>query len=149
MHAKHSAHPHAGESQPLGYSIQLMNNSATFLMFNSVSEKLLTHALCQLPIAFITLLSPLWEKMKCCCMFEVWSLQNNFVSSGNSYLLFLLAYWNHAILDLIGLCKGACVCFHKAQTHALVKIPFVLCCKCPVEGGKVGKILQKLAWASS
>lgn len=54
MRAKHSAHPHAGECQPLGYSFQLMNNSDTFLMFNSVSEKLLTHALCQLPIAFIT-----------------------------------------------------------------------------------------------
>jgi len=59
-HAKHSAHPRARESQPQsGYPIKLINNSATFLMFNSDLEKLLTHAFCQLLIAFIPLLSPL------------------------------------------------------------------------------------------
>lgn len=106
MHAKRSAHSHAGESQPLGYPIQLMNNSAASLMFNSVSEKLLTRALCQLPIASITLLSPLWEEMKCCLkrdhyettMSAMWAIPTC------SFLLIGI------ILDLTGLCKSACVC---------------------------------------
>lgn len=64
-----------------------MNSAATFLMFNSASEKLLTHAFCQLPFAFITFLSPFWDKVWCCCLLKVWPFQKSMISTVNGYLL--------------------------------------------------------------
>lgn len=119
MHAKHSAHPHAGECQPLGYSFQLMNNSATFLMFNSVSEKLLTHALCQLPIAFIT---PFYRRFESKVMLHVRSAI--ITKQLGQQWEFLPALSAGLLESCYGLCKSACVRFHTCVDSRR---------KCPVE----------------
>lgn len=86
-------------------------------------KKLLTHALCQLPVAFITLLSPLREEMKVLlhvqCVIITKRLRQQWeflpvLSAGILESCYIRSNW---------LCvKSACVCFHGRRRLCLQKI---------------------------